>query len=46
MPEDFPQIITTKTQEKFAISELGIYAISITARCKGKNDLRVEKENH
>lgn len=45
MPEDFPQTITSKTQTKFVIGELGIYAISITARCKGKNDLRVEIDN-
>ncbi|MFZ5376790.1 MAG: cell wall hydrolase [Patescibacteria group bacterium] len=45
MPEDFPQTITSKTQEKFTISESGLYAISITARCKGKNDLRVEIDN-
>lgn len=42
MPEDFPQAITSRTQEKFTIGESGIYAISITARCNGKNDLRVE----
>ena len=42
MREDFPQTITAKTKVKFAISESGVYVISITARCKGKNDLRVE----
>lgn len=42
MPEDFPKQITEKTQEKFAVSELGLYALSITARCKAKNYLRVE----
>ncbi|HOZ03225.1 MAG TPA: cell wall hydrolase [Candidatus Woesebacteria bacterium] len=45
MREDFPQTITAKTKVKFAISESGVYVISITARCKGKNDLRVEIDN-
>ncbi len=45
MPEDFPQTITSRTQEKFTLSESGLYAIRITARCKGKNDLRVEIDN-
>jgi len=42
MLEDFPKQITEKTQEKFAVSESGLYALSITARCKAKNYLRVE----
>lgn len=42
MPEDFPQTITSKTQEKFTISESGLYAISVTARCDKKDDLRIE----
>lgn len=42
MPENFPRKITEKIQKKFAISELGLYAINITARCKAKNYLRVE----
>lgn len=45
MPEDFPQTITSRTQEKFTLGESGIYAIYITARCNGKNDLRVEIDN-
>ncbi len=45
MPEDFPQTITSRTKEKFTLGESGIYAISITARCNGKNDLRVEIDN-
>src|SRR3990167_1897019 len=45
MPEDFPQTIMTKTQVKFEISISGLYAIIVTARCKRKNDLRVEIDN-
>ena len=45
MPEDFRQTISSKTPEKFTLGELGIYAISITARCNSKNDLRVEIDN-
>lgn len=45
MPEDFPQTITSKTKEKFTLGESGIYAISITASCNRKNDLRVEIDN-
>lgn len=42
MPKDLPNILTEKTQVSFAVPRLGLYAISITARCEGKNDLRVE----
>lgn len=45
MPKDFPQTITSRTQEKFTLGESGIYVIYITARCNGKNDLRVEIDN-
>lgn len=45
MPEDFPQTITSRTQEKFTLGESRVYAISITASCKRKNDLRVEIDN-
>jgi len=42
MPKDFPQKITAKTQAKFDISASGLYAISVTARCHRKDDLRIE----
>ncbi|MDA1317171.1 MAG: cell wall hydrolase [bacterium] len=42
MPEDLPKQIIKKTQVSFLVTKLGLYAISITARCKGKNDLKVE----
>lgn len=45
MPEDFTQTITSKTQEKFTISESGLYAISITARCDKKDELRIEVDD-
>jgi len=45
MPEDFPQTINSRTQKKLNLIESGIYAINITVRCKGKNDLRVEIDN-
>ena len=42
MPDNFPKKITAKTQVKFDISASGLYAISTTARCHRKDDLRVE----
>ncbi len=45
MSEDFPRTITSRTQEKFTLGGSGIYAIGITASCRGKNDLRVEIDN-
>lgn len=45
MPEDFPQKITSKTAKEFTVSESGLYAIKITARCGKKEDLRVEIDN-
>ena len=45
MPEDFPQKITEKTQVRFNISKPGLYAISTTARCSRKDDLRLEIDN-
>jgi len=45
MPQDFPKKITAETQVKFEISKSGLYAISITARCNRKDDLRVEIDN-
>ncbi|MBU0578916.1 cell wall hydrolase [Patescibacteria group bacterium] len=45
MPQDFPKRITAETQVKFEISKSGLYAITVTARCKRKDDLRVEIDN-
>lgn len=42
MPEDLPEVLTEKTQVSFSVPKSGLYAISVTARCKGKNDLRVQ----
>ncbi|OGJ16806.1 MAG: hypothetical protein A2632_02065 [Candidatus Pacebacteria bacterium RIFCSPHIGHO2_01_FULL_46_16] len=42
MPKDLPDILTEKTQVSFSVPQLGLYAISITAGCKGRNDLRIE----
>jgi len=42
MPKDLSDVLTEKTQVSFPVSKLGLYAISVVARCQGKNDLRVE----
>lgn len=42
MPKDLPEVLTEKTQISFSVPKSGLYAISVTARCKGKNDLRVQ----
>jgi len=42
MPQDLPDVLMEKTQVSFFVPKLGLYAISIAARCKGKNDLRIE----
>lgn len=36
MTKDLPDILTEKTQVSFSVPKLGLYAISITARCKGR----------
>jgi hypothetical protein len=45
MAKDLPDILTEKAQLSFSVSKSGLYAISITARCTGHNDLRVEIDN-
>lgn len=40
MPKDSPKEFVEKTQIKFDINTPGLYAISVTARCKGKNGLK------
>ena len=42
MPKDLSDVLTEKTQVSFPVSKLWLYAISVVARCQGKNDLRVE----
>lgn len=43
--QNFPQVIKVKTQVKFKIRVSGLYAISITARCDKKEDLRIEVDD-
>ncbi|PIR61518.1 MAG: hypothetical protein COY81_00930 [Candidatus Pacebacteria bacterium CG_4_10_14_0_8_um_filter_43_12] len=45
MAKGLPEILTETVQISFPISKSGLYAISITARCKDSSDLRVEIDN-
>jgi len=45
MPEQIPKLISKETQFPFNIDKFGLYAISISAICSIKNDLRVEIDN-
>jgi len=42
VPKDLPEKLTEEVQVSFLIPDSGLYSVSITARCRGKNDLRVE----
>lgn len=42
MAADFPSTIKEKTQVKFKIGQSGLFAISVTASCKKRHDLRIE----
>ena len=42
MPEQFPKKLTGNTEISFSVDRSGLYSVSIIARCKGKEDLRIE----
>ncbi|MBU0978379.1 MAG: cell wall hydrolase [Patescibacteria group bacterium] len=39
---NFTNKLTENTQTIFAVNQFGLYAISITVRCRGSNDLKIE----
>ena len=45
MPDQFPKKITKSTSITFSIDQSGLYSISIIARCRGKEDLRIEMDD-
>ena len=42
MPEQFPKKIKGTTEISLAVDQSALYGVTITARCQGKHDLRVE----
>ena len=46
MSDSFPQKVIKKISHNISITEFGVYAISITARCQGKDFLGIRKEQN